>query len=108
MHSRYSRFRADRRHVPDVGLAAPYIRSCCGAFKDAKPRHPAPRCRCSGDARCVREMPRAPRSRPKVIEDGTGMEYRRSSFEYEDLLSCGRGELFVEGTTVAAAADADV
>jgi 3-hydroxyacyl-[acyl-carrier protein] dehydratase / trans-2-decenoyl-[acyl-carrier protein] isomerase len=25
------------------------------------------------------------------------MEYRRSSFEYEDLLSCGRGELFVEG-----------
>ncbi len=25
------------------------------------------------------------------------MEHRRSSFEYEDLLSCGRGELFVEG-----------
>jgi 3-hydroxyacyl-[acyl-carrier protein] dehydratase / trans-2-decenoyl-[acyl-carrier protein] isomerase len=25
------------------------------------------------------------------------MDYRRSSFEYEDLLSCGRGELFVEG-----------
>jgi len=25
------------------------------------------------------------------------MEYRRSSFEYEDLLSCGRGELFAEG-----------
>src|ERR1044072_6363070 len=25
------------------------------------------------------------------------MEQRRSSFEYEDLLACGRGELFVEG-----------
>ena len=25
------------------------------------------------------------------------METRRSSFEYEDLLRCGRGELFVEG-----------
>ncbi len=26
-----------------------------------------------------------------------GMEQRRNSFEYEDLLACGRGELFVEG-----------
>jgi 3-hydroxyacyl-[acyl-carrier protein] dehydratase/trans-2-decenoyl-[acyl-carrier protein] isomerase len=26
-----------------------------------------------------------------------GMENRRSSYEYEDLLACGRGELFAEG-----------
>ena len=25
------------------------------------------------------------------------MENRRSSFEFEDLLACGRGELFPEG-----------
>ena len=25
------------------------------------------------------------------------MQERRSNFEYEDLLACGRGELFVEG-----------
>ena len=25
------------------------------------------------------------------------MENRRSSFEFEDLLSCGRGEMFLEG-----------
>jgi len=25
------------------------------------------------------------------------MEHRRSSFDYEDLLACGRGELFAEG-----------
>src|SRR6201986_3024246 len=39
----------------------------------------------------------APHNGPGNSQGGTGMEYRRSSFEYEDLLSCGRGELFVEG-----------
>ena len=39
---------------------------------------------------------------------GRAMENRRNSFEYEDLLACGRGELFAEGAAVAAAADADV
>src|ERR687887_579577 len=29
--------------------------------------------------------------------DGTSMENRRSSFNYEDLLACARGELFGEG-----------
>src|SRR5262245_2214878 len=28
---------------------------------------------------------------------GTGMENRRTSYGYEDLLACGRGELFNEG-----------
>ena len=27
----------------------------------------------------------------------TMMENRRNSFEFEDLLACGRGDLFVEG-----------
>src|SRR6201991_5184774 len=31
------------------------------------------------------------------IGNGTGMTERRSSFEYEDLLACGRGELFMDG-----------
>lgn len=31
------------------------------------------------------------------MRDGTGMQNRRSSFEYEELLACGRGELFKEG-----------
>ncbi len=37
------------------------------------------------------------------------MSERRSSFDYEDLLACGRGELFGPGNAAAAAAaDADV
>ena len=37
------------------------------------------------------------------------MAERRSSFEFEDLLACGRGELFGPGNAqLAAAADADV
>src|SRR6476646_2961391 len=28
---------------------------------------------------------------------GTAMQNRRNSFEYEDLLACGRGEMFAEG-----------
>jgi hypothetical protein len=31
---------------------------------------------------------------PLRIEDRDGMQNPRSSFEYEDLLACGRGELF--------------
>jgi 3-hydroxyacyl-[acyl-carrier protein] dehydratase/trans-2-decenoyl-[acyl-carrier protein] isomerase len=31
------------------------------------------------------------------LENDTGMQSRRNSFEYEDLLACGRGELFAEG-----------
>jgi 3-hydroxyacyl-[acyl-carrier protein] dehydratase/trans-2-decenoyl-[acyl-carrier protein] isomerase len=38
-----------------------------------------------------REAPRAP------AWDRDLMEQRRSSFEYEDLLACGRGELFAHG-----------
>jgi 3-hydroxyacyl-[acyl-carrier protein] dehydratase / trans-2-decenoyl-[acyl-carrier protein] isomerase len=34
---------------------------------------------------------------PQRIEDRDGMHNRRSSFEYEDLLACGRGELFPGG-----------
>ena len=34
---------------------------------------------------------------PQRIEDRDGMQNRRSSFEYEDLLACGRGELFPGG-----------
>ena len=36
------------------------------------------------------------------------MENRRNSFEFEDLLACGRGEMFPRGAATAAAADADV
>jgi 3-hydroxyacyl-[acyl-carrier protein] dehydratase/trans-2-decenoyl-[acyl-carrier protein] isomerase len=32
-----------------------------------------------------------------TISIGAVMENRRSSFEFEDLLACGRGDLFVEG-----------
>jgi len=32
-----------------------------------------------------------------LIEDGTGMHTRRSSFSYEELLACGRREMFSEG-----------
>src|SRR3974390_1907156 len=35
--------------------------------------------------------------RKGVSEDGTRMQERRSSFEYEHLLAWGRGELFKEG-----------
>src|SRR5205085_5155445 len=38
-----------------------------------------------------REAPQALAQEPDL------MEQRRSSFEYDDLLACGRGELFVEG-----------
>ena len=41
----------------------------------------------------VRESRNACPAARELIEMGT----RRSSFEYEDLLSCGRGELFAEG-----------
>jgi 3-hydroxyacyl-[acyl-carrier protein] dehydratase/trans-2-decenoyl-[acyl-carrier protein] isomerase len=34
---------------------------------------------------------------PQRIEDRDGMQNRRSSFEFEDLLACGRGELFPGG-----------
>ena len=34
---------------------------------------------------------------PLRIEDRDGMQNRRSSFEYEDLLACARGELFGSG-----------
>ena len=30
-------------------------------------------------------------------EDGTGMSERPSSFDYQQLLACGRGEMFPEG-----------
>ena len=46
---------------------------------------------------------------PDGQRHGMRMEDRRSSFDYEDLLACGRGELFGDGQRpVAAAADADV
>src|SRR5262249_35844021 len=32
-----------------------------------------------------------------AAEDGVGMQDRRMSYDFEDLLACGRGELFVEG-----------
>jgi 3-hydroxyacyl-[acyl-carrier protein] dehydratase/trans-2-decenoyl-[acyl-carrier protein] isomerase len=34
---------------------------------------------------------------PALAQEPDLMEQRRSSFEYDDLLACGRGELFVEG-----------
>jgi 3-hydroxyacyl-[acyl-carrier protein] dehydratase/trans-2-decenoyl-[acyl-carrier protein] isomerase len=36
-------------------------------------------------------------ARIDAFGNGTGMTERRSSFEYEDLLACGRGELFIDG-----------
>ena len=43
------------------------------------------------------------------LQDAALTSERRSSFEYEDLLACGRGELFGPGNAqLAAAADADV
>jgi 3-hydroxyacyl-[acyl-carrier protein] dehydratase/trans-2-decenoyl-[acyl-carrier protein] isomerase len=36
-------------------------------------------------------------ARQTLAQEPELMEQRRSSFEYEDLLACGRGELFVEG-----------
>jgi len=32
-----------------------------------------------------------------MLEERTGMQTRRGSYAYEDLLACGRGELFGEG-----------
>src|SRR5262249_17532646 len=44
---------------------------------------------------CVREWtPVRPRT---AGEDQLGMQNRRSSFEFEDLLACGRGEMFAGG-----------
>src|SRR5258708_38996580 len=34
---------------------------------------------------------------PESVKTGIRMENRPSNFEYEDLLACGRGELFAEG-----------
>ena len=48
-------------------------------------------------------MPSAPRMlrssklRAPISRVGTRMENRRTSFAYDDLLACARGELFGEG-----------
>ena len=34
---------------------------------------------------------------PQQLPDRDGMQNRRNSFEFEDLLACGRGEMFTEG-----------
>src|SRR5215210_182679 len=67
-----------------------------------------PAMRAGVPARCHRPSHRAeagtlPRrtrmlvNRPAPRGEGDRMDTRRSSFEYEDLLACGRGELFREG-----------